>query len=74
MVHRAVAKKPVEEPSSLVFKSTIDEKKIGKRTFEMGLSNDPKPSGSNSEELCSYEKKLEKSLPLSRSLKKLPLD
>src|SRR5271155_3915763 len=52
---------PVEEPSSLVYKSTVDEK-TGKRTFEMGLSNESRPSGSNSEELCSYEKKLEKSL------------
>ncbi|HEV7737811.1 MAG TPA: hypothetical protein VGO47_10635 [Chlamydiales bacterium] len=52
---------PIEEPSCLVFKSTVDEK-TGKRTVEMGLSNESKPSGSNFEELCAYRKKLEKSL------------
>ncbi len=59
IVHAPI--KPIEEPSSLVFQSMLDEK-TGKHTYEMSLSNESRPPGSNSEELCAYEKKLEKSL------------
>lgn len=52
---------PMEESSSLVFKSTVDEK-TSKSMLEMGLSNEPKPPSSNFEERCAYRKKLEKTL------------